>query len=101
MGHRKKKESDLVLSPVTIFVSTPLLTTRSRPAASSASSIDVSDDPFKLYKFTFGIEICAAPIPGISRKKGAIGGKDFIGEGPQEFCNLHQDMEDLVVKFFP
>jgi len=43
----------------------------------------------------------ASSVTGMGRKERSIGGDDLIGEEPQQFGNLHQDVEDLVVTNLP
>ena len=62
--------------------------------------MDVFDDSLELYEFTLTTEIGAPLVPGISGEQGSVSGNDLIGEKPQEFCDLYQDMEDLVVELF-
>ena len=65
------------------------------------SLADIFDNAFKFDKFAVTTEIGAALIAGVRGKKGAVGSNDLIGEETKTFSNFYQDMEDMIVEFFP
>jgi hypothetical protein len=70
-----------------------------QPVADPSSNI--FDNADKLNTFTFLLEPGASFISGVCRKEGPVGGDDFIGEKPETFGDLHQDVKDLIVKLLP
>ena len=67
----------------------------------SDSLLHIFDNPLELDGITVLTEVGAALIPGIGWKKCTVGGNDFIGEKPQVFSDVHQDVEDVIVQIFP
>jgi hypothetical protein len=61
---------------------------------------DIFDDTFELNGVAFITEVSATLVSGIGGKKGGIGGQYLIGKETQEFYDLYEDMENLVVKLF-
>ena len=64
------------------------------------SLMDVFDNTFELNGVAFITEVSATLVPDIGGEKGAVGGQYLIGKETQEFYDLYEDMEDLVVKPF-
>lgn len=62
---------------------------------------DIFNNAFKLDKFAVRTEIGAALIAGVGGKEGAVGSNDLIGEETKTFSDFYQDMEDMIVEFFP
>jgi len=70
----------------------------SKPINNALSN--VFGDALELDELTLAAEIRASLVPGIGGEQGAVSGNDRIGEKPQEFCDLHKDVEDKVVQGF-
>jgi hypothetical protein len=64
-------------------------------------SSNIFDNADKLDAVAFPLEPGASFISGTGRKEGPVGGDDRIGEKPETFGDLHQDVKDLIVKFLP
>ena len=59
--------------------------------------MDVFDNTFELNGVAFITEVSATLVPGVGGEKGAVGGQYLIGKKTQEFYDLYEDMENLVV----
>ena len=70
-----------------------------QPVADPSANIFNNAD--KLDAVAFPLEPGASFISGVCRKEGPVGGDDFIGEKPETFGDLHQDVKDLIVKLLP
>ena len=59
--------------------------------------MDVFDNTFELNGVALITEVSATLVPGIGGEKGAVGCQYLIGKKTQEFYDLYEDMENLVV----
>jgi hypothetical protein len=76
-----------------------LLIRMAEPVANPFTNI--IDDADKLNTIAFPFKPGASFISGVCRKEGPVGSDDFIGEKPETFGDLDQDVKDLIVKLFP
>ncbi len=58
---------------------------------------DIFNNALKLDKLTVMTEIGTTLITRVGREEGAICSDDLIGEEPQVFSDVYQDMEDVIV----
>ena len=61
------------------------------------SLMDVFDNTFELNGVAFIKEVSENLVTGIGGEKGAVSGQYPIGMKTQEFYDLYEDMENLVV----
>ena len=64
-------------------------------------SSNIFNDADKLNTVAFPLKPGAAFVSGTCMKEGPVGGDDFIGEKPETFGDLYQDVKDLIVKLLP
>jgi len=63
------------------------------------SAPDVVDDAFELDELAVRAEIGAAFVTGVGGEKGSVGSDDLVGDKPEQFDDLNEDMEDTVIQF--
>lgn len=63
------------------------------------SLVDVVDDTFELDALALLAKVGAAFVPGVGREKGSVGSDDLIGDKPEQFNDLNEDMENTVIEF--
>jgi len=64
-------------------------------------SADIVDNADELDAVAVSLKPVAALVSCLGKKEGSIGGDDLVGDESEQLGDLHQDVEDSVVKLLP